>query len=192
MTKEYDSTAEKDRDDLIFKLIQKRFDNEWQRLKDLDNKASNMIGFVSIAVGILLGAGTISFTNILQISPIASIFFFLGTGLLIGSIIFSLMGFKIRGWDDVPNVGYLIEKYTSKSYREVLRRVAGEMKKVIVEMEIKLNDKAKSIDIAWHFLISGFLFVFIFVIILVISNSHIPEELVLENTLEINNSTNDT
>ena len=158
---------EKERDQLIFELIKRRLDGEWQRLRDLDDKASNLIGFVSVATGVLLGTGMLGLVTLDTINPLAAFFFFAGTGLLITSIIFSLYGFKIRDWHDAPDVNYLVQEYKSKPYTQVLRRVAGEMKKVVVEMEIKLNEKAHYISIAWYLLIAGLILVFIFVLIMV-------------------------
>jgi hypothetical protein len=43
------------RDDLIFDLIKRRFDAERDTSNNLDSKASSLIGFVSIVVGLVLG-----------------------------------------------------------------------------------------------------------------------------------------
>ncbi len=45
------------RDVLIFELIKRRLDNEWRRINDLDSKANNLVGFVSVVISLLLGAG---------------------------------------------------------------------------------------------------------------------------------------
>ncbi len=160
---------EQERDLLIFNLIQRRLDGEWQRLRDLDSKASNMIGFVSVAVSLLLGTGTISFMNVGTLDPNLASFFFVGTGLLIGSIILGMVGYKVREWTDVPDVRHLIDEYKDKPYGKVLQKNAGTMAKVVEELEDKLNDKARFIDIAWYLLIAGLILVFIFVIIVLTS-----------------------
>lgn len=48
------------RDYLIYELITDRFRLEWQRINDLDRKASGIIGFVGIIVTLQAGLGGIS------------------------------------------------------------------------------------------------------------------------------------
>lgn len=162
---------EKERDEFIFDQIQKRFEREWQRLRDLDNKASSIIGFVSVATGVLLGTGMLGIINFDTVLLQAKAFFVFGTGLLILSIVLGLLGFKVRAWHDVPDVSHLIDEYKNKPYGKVLRRTAGEMKKVVLEMEIKLNQKARFIEASWYSLVVGIIFVFVFVTIMVDSVS---------------------
>jgi hypothetical protein len=44
------------RDELIFDLFERRFDAEIDRAKNLDSNGGNMVGFVSIVVGLTLRA----------------------------------------------------------------------------------------------------------------------------------------
>ena len=48
------SDLDQKRDELIFDLIKRRFDNEWQRVDALDTKAGTLIGFISIVVSLTL------------------------------------------------------------------------------------------------------------------------------------------
>lgn len=158
-----DLTEEQERDKLLFELIKRRLDNEGQRTNDLDNKASNLIGFTSVVVGILLGAGTFKLSSLLS-APGLSVLYFIGIGILLLSVVLALGGFKVRSWSDVPDVLYVIKEYTKLRYDEVLQRNAGEMAKVVSDSENKNNRKAHLINYSWYFLIAGLSLVFIFVI----------------------------
>jgi hypothetical protein len=52
------SEDEKDKHDIVFDLMQKRFDYEMQRISDLDDKAGNLIGYTTIVTGLIVGLGT--------------------------------------------------------------------------------------------------------------------------------------
>ena len=96
------------RDSLIFDLIKRRFDSESDRTKNLDDKAGNLVGFVSVLVGLLLGAGSIlSGGEILKSSILISSLglnlpYFVGVASLLTSIGCALIALKIRRWITVP------------------------------------------------------------------------------------------
>jgi hypothetical protein len=151
------------RDDLIFDLIKRRFDSEIERRNNLDGKASNLIGFISIVVGLLLSTGTIEIATLkLELSLL--VFYFVGIGLLLISIGLALCSFRVRSWIVVPNVQTLINKYTNVDFGEVLKRIAGEMAKAVIYSEKQNDDKAKLIEWSWYLLISGLTVMFIFII----------------------------
>ncbi len=149
------------RDELVFTLIKDRFDKELNRTNNLDNKASNLISFISISTSILLGTGAFSISSLAQNSinviNYVTVGYIIGTASLILSIFFGLLAFKVRRWSIVPNVKHLIEEYTKKDkpYDEVLKINAGEMAKSIEEMELQNNDKANHIHYSWLSFIIG-------------------------------------
>ncbi len=165
MTEKVDESG----DVLILTLIQRRLDGEWQRHRDLDTKANNMIGFISVAVSLLLGTGTISFINIGILDPYKASFFFVGTGLLIGSIILGLLAYKIRKLPEVPDVQHFIDKYKGEPHLTIVRAITLAMAEAVKQMKGKLDSKANFIDVGWYLLIAGLILVFIFVIIVVTS-----------------------
>lgn len=131
---------EKKRDLLIFDLIQRRFDRGWQRIRDLDNKAANMIGFVSIALSILLGTGTLTIINninTVDINIVDLMVFFISAGLLISSIISNMIRFKIRKFTEVPDTAHLIKEYTDEPYKTVIKTNA--ISAAVKELESELN-----------------------------------------------------
>ncbi len=101
------------RDTLLFDLIKRRYDAEWDKIAGLDSKANNFI--VSVVTGLLLGSSTFTFSKLLSY-PSLTVLYFLGTGLLLVSIGFALSAIKIRRWHTVLNVETLLNKYTSMSY----------------------------------------------------------------------------
>lgn len=155
------------RDDLIFDLIKRRFDSETDRLNNLDSKASGLVGFVSIVVSLVLGGGSLltgaeTFDlPILLSNDIFAYLHFIGAASLLLSIGLALVALKVRRWTIVPDVKTLIEDYTTKDYREVLQRTAGEMAKAVVQTQKQNNSKAKFIDWSWIFLMIGLTIVFV-------------------------------
>jgi hypothetical protein len=155
--------SEKERDDLIFELINRRYDSEHARTNNLDSKANSLIGFTSIVVGLILGAGTMDILKLLHAQS-AIVIYFIGIATLLLSIGFSLWSFRVRSWIMVPKVQTLIEKYTTKSYDEVLKRNAGEMAKAVAFSEVQNNNKAKLIEYSWYCLLIGLTLIFIFML----------------------------
>jgi hypothetical protein len=90
------------RDSLIFELIKRRFDSEGERTNNLDGKAGNLVGFVSVLVGLLLGAGSllsggeILKSSILLSSHVLTLPYFVGVASLLTSIGCALIALKIH------------------------------------------------------------------------------------------------
>jgi hypothetical protein len=158
------SEDDRKRDILIFELIKRRLDNEWRRINDLDNKANNLVGFVSVVVSLLLGAATFKLSSALMCTANLLILYFLGIGILLTCIIVALTGSKVRKWSDVPDVQYLIKHYTTLPYDEVLKRNAGEMANAVMQIENQNNYKARLVKWSWYLLIIGLTTVLLFMI----------------------------
>lgn len=157
-----------DRDNLIFELIKRRYDSEIARTNNLDGKANNLIGFTTIVVGLLLGAGSFNISTLASANNLL-VFYFVGIGALLLTVGLSLTAHKVRSWIVVPNVQTLIGKYATKEYSEVLQRNAGEMAKAVVYSEINNNNKARLIGWSWYSLISGLSVMFIFMLVYTLS-----------------------
>jgi predicted membrane channel-forming protein YqfA (hemolysin III family) len=74
--------------------------------------ASNLIGFVSVVVSILLGSALFELRPLSSNLPV-SILFFMEIGGLLLSIGLDLAGFRIRMWRDVLGVQHLRQRYTT-------------------------------------------------------------------------------
>ena len=109
---------------MIFELIKRRYDSEWNRVKDLESKANNLIGFVSIIVGLLLGSGTFKLSAALLYS-LVSIPYFLGVGILLVSIEFALGAVRVRRYGALPDVRDLLDKYALEPYNKTLLTILG-------------------------------------------------------------------
>jgi len=70
-------------------------------------------------------------------------------------IIVALTGSKVRKWSDVPNIQYLIKRYTTLPYDEVLKRNAGEMANAVMQIENQNNYKSRPVKWSWYLLIIG-------------------------------------
>lgn len=181
---------QKERDLMIFDLVKRRYDSEWQRINNLDSKANNLIGFISVIVTLLLGAGTLQVQQFLSNSN--KWLFVTGIGFLVASLCASLWAFKVRRWKIVPHVDTLVPwegdpnletsgqglagtlagrtkrsrpriDYTQYTYRDLLQKNAGQMSKAVLNAEKKNDHKAKCIQISWGLLITGLIFSSVFV-----------------------------
>jgi hypothetical protein len=163
------------RDELLFDLVKRRYDSEWNRIKDLDGKATSFIGFVSVIIGLLLGSGTFNLSSAL-LHSLLSIPYFLGIGTLLISVIFSLRAIKIKKWNAVPNVKTLLNNYAYEPYSKVLVTTRDTMAEATLKIEGQNNSKATLITQSWYLLISGLATIFIFIIIFTISGVGVSKQ----------------
>lgn len=83
-----DSTPEGQIKDLD--LVQKRYDHEWDRARDLDGKAGHLLGYVTIITGLILGLGAFSIVERLFIPYFAGI-----ASLLFSTVLISIFNKNI-------------------------------------------------------------------------------------------------
>jgi hypothetical protein len=141
---------EKERDRLIFDLIINRNNAEFQRSNGLDAKASNIIGFVGIIIGLLGTTISFIFDKIYKDPKILSyygsfrVILFLGIILLTFSILCSLLAYFIKQYEIVPETQHLIEEYAKKDrdILTILRVVGQEMSESIKKNQTIDDDKA--------------------------------------------------
>jgi di/tricarboxylate transporter len=144
-TKPDDDNIQKtiDRDEFIFNLISSRNNAEFERCNSLDNKASGVVGFAGIIIGLI--GGLISFS---QNSPIFfyyqsfRVILLLGILALAGSIFFCIFAYSTKIYKIVPNTSWLIEKYAKdkdKNKSDIIQVVGKEISETI-KINIKIND----------------------------------------------------
>ena len=156
-------------DEFIFGLVQKRLYDELDRFDKLDSKANGLITLSGVLAGFFMGVVANEFSSLSKI-PVADILvLFLGVGLLIASVMVSLMAIRVRRFDMVPDPEALIERYRTRSYLETLRPVVVEMSSAQEELVRLNNQKARSVDGAWDLLVGGLVATFAFVIVIFVS-----------------------
>ncbi len=121
----------------IYEEVIKRFQFESERTKHLDDKASNIIGFVGIMTGVVsgLGAYVLKTTNF-----IATTLFFVALMLLIFSFILGLAAYRTMKFTLVPDAYFLIGFYEKKEKERILRDL-GDNYAIATEKNMMLNDK---------------------------------------------------
>ena len=143
-------TEIKERDRFIFDLVDKRNDAEFERSNLLDVKASSIIGFVGIIIG-LLGTILAFVLDKIYINPKLFAYYssyrvilFLGIVFLALAIFCSLMAYFIRQYTIVPDTKHLIEEYAmrDRDLLSILRIVAQERSDAILKNSVTVDDKS--------------------------------------------------
>ena len=154
------------KEELLFDLVKRRYDSELERIRDLDDKAGNLIGYVTVVTGLLIGLGTL---DILDKLARAEYFvpYFAGIILLLLSLVLSLVALKVSKWTVSPDIDTIhsILRDSAYKYRTVIRQGIMRMGEVVLEIEKKNNEKARIIAWSWYCLIAGLVGIFLYVII---------------------------
>jgi hypothetical protein len=158
---EFDRTKE---DEILYDIVKTKYNDSLARWDSLDNKASNLIGYVTIVTGLLVGIGTFELFGSLH-SVISYILFFIGMGLLVLVIISSLICIRIKYYFEIPSakeIEMIFEK--NWKYQTIIRQIFISRLDTQKKIDQHLEDKVKWIGRSWQFLIIGMsmLLVFIF------------------------------
>jgi hypothetical protein len=155
------------KEETLFDLVKRRYDSEWERLKGLDDKAGNLIGYVSIVTGLLLGLGIFEIVDKLT-KPVYYLSYFGGIILLLSSIILSMIAIKVREWSIAPKIDTVQSMLKDEDYNNgtVLREGIEQMGNIVKENEDAINKKANWVELSWYCLIGGLIGIFLFVIFL--------------------------
>jgi len=148
---------------VIHDEVVRRFQYESERTKRLDDKASNVMGFVGIITGLVSGLGALALkvpTNLTEV--IATILFFLTIAALICSFVFSLIGYRIKKFIIVPDAYFLIGAYEGKHKERILRDLNDNYAVAIEENMTLNNRKVAHINRAMYALFLGILLIPLF------------------------------
>jgi hypothetical protein len=149
--------------EVIHEEIVRRFQYESERTKHLDDKASNIMGFVGIVTGLVSGLGALTLqvpTNLIE--GIATALLFLAIAALICAFFFSLQGYRIKEFTVVPNAYFLIGAYEGKGKDRIIRDL-NDNYAVAIEDNMALNDqKATWIKRAMYALLASVFLIALF------------------------------
>lgn len=160
---------------LLLDLMIRRYDGEMARASDLDSKAGNLIGYVTIATGLLVGVGTFSISEKLTVLQYVIPFFF-GLVFLMISIIMSLFSIRIKTYYFSPSINKLEDFLIDKKMDSI--SVIIQTFRILAEaVDYNFNnneEKAELISISWIFLILGIGAFIVYVGIYTISFTTVP------------------
>jgi hypothetical protein len=164
-------------DEKLYEFAEKRYNFEMQRAKDLDGKAGNIIGYVSIITALTLGLGTIEIIE--KVTRVELFYLFFGGVLaLVVSIISSLFVVKVRRFQIRPNYENLefFFNQLQPDYLTLLRNNASDLIKAFKE-NFKVNEsKAFRLLLSWIFLIIGIALLLLFTTIFTFETKIFPTE----------------
>lgn len=157
-----DQTTE-ERDEFVYDLICNRYENENQRIRDLDGKSSGIIGIAGIIVSLQAGIAIFAvkeIPNILHNFPFF-IVFLSGIFILMYSILCALKAYDLQKYMVVPEPKHLIEQYAKKNRNkiDILRIVTFEICRANHENKIENDNKVYFINCSFLFLVFGIGFI---------------------------------
>jgi hypothetical protein len=157
------------KDEIIYELVKRLYDNESDIKKILDDKGSNLIGYITIVTGLLIGLGTFDIFDRLTL-PQFYIPYFTGIALFLASIIFSMLTVRVKEYVFVPTVEDLRNTLNNEdwTHRTVMRQFITGALNAIELNHLKNERKASWVTFSWGCLISGLVLVTIYVIIVAI------------------------
>ena len=158
------------KDEIIHELVKRIADYEFDIKQILDDKGSNLIGYVTIVTGLLIGLGTFDIFDKLS-RPEYFIPYFVGIALLIATIIFSMLSVRVREYRYVPVMEDLRrvmddDQWTS---RTVIRQFNTNAMDAVEEYHASNERKATWITFSWGCLVSGLILITLYVIIIAIT-----------------------
>lgn len=185
--------SEKDTENKLFELAEKRYTSEIERQKDLDNKAGNLIGYVGIVTSLTVGLGTFElFGNLTTIQYYA---LYIGGIVALGaSVFFSLLTARVKNFRFSPTYGDIMYFYENPTieYRTLLRTMISEMSIAFKENFLINNSKGTFLLIAWLAFMAGIVLLLSYAIVFTyeheISNST-KEQLIPGSISSLDNNT---
>jgi len=154
---------------LIYQAILERYREEWERTKNLDDKASSIIGVVGIAGSFVTGLGgfllsdpqyRIIMSETRTILPVA--FFFINIACFLASLTFGLIAYHIREYTHVPAPFILIAKYGDKNKTEVTAVLQSTYADAVEKNMILNNKKVTAVKRSFYLLYLSLIVLFIF------------------------------
>ena len=156
--------------EIALDLIKRRYDSETARINDLDGKAGTQIGFISVVLSLVIGAGTFQLLDKLTL-PQFFFPYFIGVGLLLTSFVYSLLAVKVREWIMAPKTDIVLKEGFNPPYSawSVMRKSAQSLHDSVEDMKMKNNEKGRNIAKSWRFLLAGLAVIILYVMVVVLS-----------------------
>lgn len=158
----------------VYKMISKEYNLDRIMINNINDRASKIILFVGILVGLLTTFGSLLLTDISKNSIFYSFYvraFILSILFLVVSIIWALYAYKIIEWTYAPVPKTLIQYLDGgESLNFILKKVINGKCKAITDNKSKFKSKIKFINISYFFFLLGLITLLIFIISLFCTN----------------------
>ena len=170
-----DSKANKieERDQILYDIFKDRFNSELNRIRDLDQKSSNIISFIGIIISIQSALGVFLLKEIPKSSFywIASVIFAFGMLFLLVAMRYAIKSYWVQDYIDVPgDPKDVFENYckTNSHKLRILRNFSIEICKATRKNRNINDNKVTNIKRSLQFLILGIGSDFLFIIVLLL------------------------
>ena len=146
--------------EIIFEILKRRYDSAIERRHFLDDKASNLIVYVTIITAIIIIIGLGTFVILEKITnEVVYILYFTGIGSLILSLIFSLLVIRTKKFKADSNIENLKEYFQQDNnrwiYEQIIIRHIDIMFDSIPILDNENIKKTNLIQLSWTLLVGG-------------------------------------
>jgi hypothetical protein len=141
--------------ELVYNEVKDALNTQLQSLDGLDTKASVIVGFIGVIIGISL--------NLYQYSN--SYLFVLCMALFLASIFFTLSAYKVKSYRRDPEPEALTINYLREDPRIVKKQLIDNFIQSFKENEIKIKDKVNYINYALTLLFVGLIILTLSIIV---------------------------
>lgn len=111
------------RETQVHTAVLTKYDSEWERTHDIENKATNLVGFV----GIIFAIEVIGFSELNNISHFEIALVGSSLTFLFLTIVFCLLALEVKSWDAGLKLKPFMENYAgdaSKDQVEILKKLS--------------------------------------------------------------------
>jgi hypothetical protein len=154
----------------VYDIARKRFEDEREMTKRLDEYARSLVSSILVVIGFLLAAGTIS---MVEIESVSSRFYFIGIGSLVTSVFVLYFAFRNKA-ASVPQILFWpkriskdsrtsVEAACIKTFNEIYKDVAAATLESVFHNNKKNLKKGTYISLTWTLMLIGLVMVTAFV-----------------------------
>jgi uncharacterized membrane protein YoaK (UPF0700 family) len=159
---------DKENQKFIYEQVKARYEFEHQRSSDLDTKSSGLVGWIGLIISILLAGGATLFSRQgeeqFTLTGFDLIVLIVLLSILMVSLAFALMAYRISHYKLVPKPRHLADSYWNGSHDNTLWQITRALIRATEFNEKENNKKVFRVQTSWMLFLVGIVLAAIFII----------------------------
>ena len=158
------------KDTFVYDTLVKRFEHHIEIRESLDNKANNMIGYITIIIGLLIGLGAFDLFTKTTEFKLSYYFYISGIIALLLSIILSLLCVKISKYMIYTKLEELEADWENPRQNSMQVRISL-IRKLFASINIVMDGNKRKVKLllgCWISLVAGIILLMVFLLAIVI------------------------